>query len=140
MDDRFGVALTEVVWNGTTHALLFESGAYAVWLNTEAILEAGWNPASPSVTWSEVDVGAEAMTTDDAASGSERIGFLPWVSRGRHSRLAGRRCWYDEENRKITAVSDENMAAFEGIRQYAQKYYREGIERFRPGVWEEVGG
>ena len=134
LDDWFEVAVTEVVWDGIPYALPFESGTYAAWLNTEAAQEAGLDPANPPVTWSEVDVWAEAMTIGDAASGYERIGFFPWVTRvDILGWLAGGR-WYDEENRKITAVTDENVAAFEWIQQYAQKYDGEVVERFRQGL------
>ncbi len=134
LDDWFDVAVVEVVWDGATYALPFESGTYAAWLNTDASMEAGLDPSSPPETWSQVDEWAEALTIGDAASGYERIGFFPWVSRvDILGWLAGGR-WYDEENRKITAVTDENIAAFAWIQQYAQQYDGEVIERFRQGL------
>ena len=134
LDDWFDVAVVEVVWDGTTYALPFESGTYAAWLNTDAAAEAGMDPSNPPVTWSEVDQWAEAMTIGDAASGYERIGFFPWVSRVDILGWLAGGSWYDEENRQITAVTDENVAAFEWIQQYAEKYDGEVIERFRQGL------
>ena len=134
LDDWFDVAVVEVVWDGTTYALPFESGTYAAWLNTDAAAEAGMDPSNPPVTWSEVDQWAEALTIGDAASGYERIGFFPWVSRVDILGWLAGGSWYDEENRQITAVTDENVAAFEWIQQYAEKYDGEVIERFRQGL------
>lgn len=134
LDDWFDVAVVEVVWDGTTYALPFESGTYAAWLNTDAAAEAGMDPSNPPVTWSEVDQWAEAMTIGDAASGYDRIGFFPWVSRVDILGWLAGSSWYDEENRQITAVTDENVAAFEWIQQYAEKYDGEVIERFRQGL------
>lgn len=134
LDDWFEVATTEVVWEGKTYALPFESGTYAAWLNVDLFEEVGLDPSQPPLTWPEVDAAAEKLTVGDAGSGYERLGFYPWNSRTDIlGWLAGGK-WYDEENKKITAVTPENIAAFEWIKQYADKYGGEAIERFTQGL------
>ena len=134
LDDWFEVARTEVGWEGKTYALPFESGTYAAWLNVDLFEEVGLDASKPPVTWPEVDAAAEKLTSGDANSGFERLGFYPWNSRTDIlGWLAGGE-WYDEENKKITAVTPENIAAFEWIEQYAQKYGGEAIERFTQGL------
>jgi multiple sugar transport system substrate-binding protein len=129
-DDWFEVAWTEVNWEGKVYALPFESGTYAAWLNVPLFEEVGLDPSKPPQTWPEVDAAAEKLTKGDASSGYERLGFYPWNSRTDIlGWLAGGE-WYDEENQKITAVTPENIAAFEWIKQYADKYGGEAIERF----------
>jgi multiple sugar transport system substrate-binding protein len=133
-EDWFEVAWTEVLWRGKVYALPFESGTYAAWLNAELFEEAGLDPTKPPITWPEVDVAAEKLTIGDAAQGYERLGFYPWNSRtDLLGWLAGGQ-WYDEANEKITAVTPENIAAFEWIKQYADKYGGETIERFEQGL------
>lgn len=133
-EDWFEVAWTEVLWRGKVYALPFESGTYAAWLNAEIFNAAGLDPTKPPITWSEVDVVAEKITQGDAQSGYQRVGFIPWGSRiDLLGWLAGGE-WYDEQNEKITAVTPENIAAFNWIKQYADKYGGEAIERFRQGL------
>jgi len=134
LDDWFEVAITEVQWKGQTFALPFESGTYAAWLNSALFEEVGLDPSTPPTIWAEVDAAAEKLTLGDANSGYERLGFYPWNSRTDIlGWLAGGE-WYDEENQKITAVTPENIAAFEWIKQYADKYGGEAIERFTSGL------
>jgi multiple sugar transport system substrate-binding protein len=96
--------------------------------------EVGLDPTKPPKTWSEVDVAAEKLTKGDAQAGYERIGFIPWQDRiDILGWLAGGE-WYDEPAQQITAVTPENIAAFEWIDQYAKKYGGETIERFRQGL------
>jgi multiple sugar transport system substrate-binding protein len=134
MDDWFDVAITEVTWDGKSYALPFESGTYAAWLNSDLFQEVGLDPASPPLTWPEVDAAAEKLTIGDASAGYERLGFYPWNSRTDVlGWLAGGE-WYDEDNKKITAVTPENIAAFEWIKQYADQYGGETIERFTQGL------
>ncbi len=133
-EDWFEVAWTEVLWRGKVYALPFESGTYAAWLNAELFEEAGLDPTKPPITWPEVDVAAEKLTIGDATQGYERLGFYPWNSRtDLLGWLAGGE-WYDEANEKITAVTPENIAAFEWIKQYADKYGGETIDRFQQGL------
>ncbi|MHB0856424.1 MAG: extracellular solute-binding protein [Anaerolineae bacterium] len=129
-EDWYEVAWKEVQWGGKVYALPFESGTYAAWFNTQLMEEAGQDVANLPTTWDELDVIAEAITEGDAAAGYSRLGFWPWNSRTDIlGWLAGGE-WYDEANHKITAVTEENLAAFEWIKQYADKYGGEAIDRF----------
>ncbi len=133
-DDWFDVAWKECLWEGKTYALPFESGTYAAWLNPVMFEEAGLDPTKPPQVWSAVDAAAEKLTKGDAQAGYERIGFIPWQSRRDVlGWLAGGE-WYDEPAQQITAVTPENITAFEWIDQYAEKYGGEAVQRFREGL------
>jgi multiple sugar transport system substrate-binding protein len=133
-DDWFDVAYKECIWEGKTYALPFESGTYAAWMNPAMFEEVGLDPTKPPQVWSEVDVAAEKLTKGDAQAGYERVGFIPWQSRRDIlGWLAGGE-WYDEATQQITAVTPENITAFEWIDQYAEKYGGEAIQRFREGL------
>jgi multiple sugar transport system substrate-binding protein len=133
-DDWFPVAWTECTWEGKSYAQPFESGTYAAWYNHELFTDAGLDLSKLPVTWSEVDAAAAAITSGNAADGYERVGFIPWGSRqDLLGWLAGGE-WYDEETQTITAVTPENIAAMEWVKQYADKYGGEAMERFRQGL------
>jgi multiple sugar transport system substrate-binding protein len=133
-DDWFGVAWTECVWEGKTYAQPFESGTYAAWYHKGLFEEAGLDPNNPPTVWSEVDLAAEAISKGSAQEGYARVGFIPWGSRrDLLGWLAGGE-WYDETTQKVTAVTPENIAAVEWVKQYADKYGGEALERFRQGL------
>jgi multiple sugar transport system substrate-binding protein len=133
-EDWFESAWSECVWEGTVYAQPFESGTYAAWYHTGLFEEAGLNPEDIPTTWAEVDAMSEAITQGDAQSGYSRVGIVPWMGRrDLLGWLAGGQ-WYDEQNRQITAVTSENIAAMEWVKQYADKYGGEALERFRQGL------
>jgi multiple sugar transport system substrate-binding protein len=133
-DDWFEVAWKEVQWRGKIYALPFESGTYAAWLNVDLFKEVGLDPAKPPITWSETDIAADKLTKGDATNGYDRLGFVPWQDRiDILGWLAGGE-WYDDAAEKITAATPENIAAFEWIKKYADKYGGEAVERFRQGL------
>jgi multiple sugar transport system substrate-binding protein len=132
--DWFDVAWTETTWEGVNYALPFESGTYCTWLNGDVFKEVGLDPEAAITTWDDLDPIAKKLTMGDATKGYERIGFFPWNARTDIlGWLAGGE-WYDEANQKITAVTDENLAAFNWIAQYAKEYNGEAIERFKAGL------
>jgi len=133
-EDWFPVAWNECTWEGKSYAQPFESGTYAAWYNHELFTEAGLDLANLPTTWSEVDAAAKAITTGSAADGYSRVGFIPWGSRqDLLGWLAGGE-WYDEETQTITATAPENIAAMEWVKQYAETYGGEALERFRQGL------
>ncbi|HXF63897.1 MAG TPA: ABC transporter substrate-binding protein [Caldilineaceae bacterium] len=135
-EDWFESAWTECVWEGKTYAQPFESGTYAAWYHTGLMEEAGLDPAALPTVWSEVDAMAEAITEGNPQDGYSRVGFIPWQSRRDLLGWLSGGQWYDEANRKITAVTPENIAAMEWVKQYADKYGGEALERFRQGLGE----
>jgi multiple sugar transport system substrate-binding protein len=133
-EDWFDVAYKECLWEGKTYALPFESGTYAAWMNPTMFEEVGLDATTPPQVWSAVDAAAEKLTKGDAQAGYERVGFIPWQSRrDLLGWLAGGE-WYDEATQQITAVTPENITAFEWIDQYATKYGGEALQRFREGL------
>ncbi len=137
-EDWFDVAWNECVWQAKTYAQPFESGTYAAWYNMELFEGAGLDATKAPVTWADVDIAAEKITQGSAADGYTTVGFIPWGS-GRRDLLgwlAGGE-WYDETAQQITAVTPENIAAMEWVKQYADKYGGEALERFRQGLGGE---
>ncbi|MCB0106383.1 MAG: ABC transporter substrate-binding protein [Caldilineaceae bacterium] len=133
-DDWFPVAWGECVWEGKSYAQPFESGTYAAWYNTQLFADAGLDPAQLPTTWAEVDAAAAAITSGNATDGYERVGFIPWGSRqDLLGWLAGGE-WYDEESQAVTAVTPENIAGMTWVKQYADQYGGEALERFRQGL------
>ncbi len=133
-EDWFESAWTECVWEGKAYAQPFESGTYAAWYHIGLFEEAGLDLAALPTTWSEVDAMAEAITQGTPQDGYTRVGFIPWGSRqDLLGWLAGGE-WYDEEARQITAVTPENIAAMEWVKQYADRYGGEALERFRQSL------
>jgi len=133
-DDWFDVAWTECQWEGKTYGLPFETGTYAYWLNKDIFEEVGLDPETPPVTWDDVDVAMEKITIGDATAGYERLGVIPWDPRVDIIGWVAGGKWYDEENKKVTAVTEPNIAAFTWFKQYADKYGGEAIERFAQGL------
>ncbi|MCC6456941.1 MAG: extracellular solute-binding protein [Caldilineaceae bacterium] len=133
-DDWFESAWTECVWEGTSYAQPFESGTYAAWYNTAFIEEAGGDPAALPTTWSEADAYAEAVTQGSATDGYTRVGLIPWLARRDLIGWLGGGEWYDEQNQIITAVTPENIAGMEWVKQYADQYGGETLERFRQSL------
>lgn len=132
-EDWFDVAWGECLWQGKAYAQPFESGTYAAWYHKGLFEEAGLDPNALPVTWADVDAAADKITQGDASAGYTRIGFVPWDSRiDLLGWLSGGE-WYDESERKVTAVTPENIAAFDWIKQYADKYNGEALDRFRQG-------
>ncbi len=132
-DDWFAVAWNECVWQGKTFAQPFESGTYAAWYHKGLFDEAGLDSSKLPVTWEDVDAAAEKITQGDATAGYTRSGFVPWDGRiDLLGWLSGGE-WYDEAERKVTAATPENIAAFDWIKQYADKYNGETLDRFRKG-------
>ena len=133
-EDWFDVAWGECLWQGKTYAQPFESGTYAAWYHKGLFEEAGLDPEAPPLTWAEVDAADAKITQGDAVAGYSRVGFIPWGSRtDLLGWLAGGE-WYDEATQQLTAVTPENIAAFEWVKQYADKYGGEALERFRQGL------
>jgi multiple sugar transport system substrate-binding protein len=133
-EDWFEVAWGECLWQGKTYAQPFESGTYAAWFHKEMFEEAGLDPNTPPVTWDDVDAAAEQITKGSATDGYTALGFIPWSNRvDLLGWLAGGE-WYDEEAQQVTATTPENIAAFEWVKQYADKYGGEALERFRQGL------
>lgn len=133
-EDWFEVAWGECLWQGKAYAQPFESGTYAAWYNKELFEAAGLDPAQPPVTWADVDAAAEKITQGNATDGYTTVGFIPWDSRrDLLGWLAGGE-WYDEEAQQVTAVTPENIAAMEWVKQYADQYGGETLERFRQGL------
>lgn len=133
-EDWFEVAWTETMWEGVNYALPFESGTYCAWLNGDVFKEAGLDPTAPITTWEDLDPIAKQLTVGDATAGYERIGFYPWNSRTDILGWLSGGEWYDEANQKITAVTPENIAAFQWVEKYAKEYNGEAIERFTAGL------
>lgn len=133
-DDWFESAWSECVWEGVSYAQPFESGTYAAWYHTGFAEEAGLDAGSLPTTWSELDAFAEAVTQGNATDGYTRVGVIPWKSRRDLLGWLSGGEWYDEENRQITAVTPENIAAMEWVKQYADKYGGEELERFRQSL------
>jgi multiple sugar transport system substrate-binding protein len=133
-DDWFAVAWGECLWQGATFAQPFESGTYAAWYHKAMFEEAGLDPNTPPVTWADVDAAAGQITQGSATDGYTAVGFIPWSSRNDLlGWLAGGE-WYDESAQQVTAVTPENIAAFEWVKQYADQYGGETLERFRQGL------
>lgn len=133
-EDWFDVAWGECLWQGKTFAQPFESGTYAAWYHKGLFEEAGLDPNTPPATWADVDAAAEKITQGDPTAGYTRIGFVPWNSRiDLLGWLAGGE-WYNEETQQITAVTPENIAAFDWVKQYADKYDGETLDRFMQGL------
>ncbi len=133
-EDWFDVAWSECLWQGKTYAQPFESGTYAAWYHKGLFEEAGLDPEAPPLTWAEVDAADAKITKGDATAGYTTVGFIPWGSRtDLLGWLAGGE-WYDESTQQLTAVTPENIAAFEWVKQYADKYGGEALERFRQGL------
>ncbi|MEZ4622915.1 MAG: ABC transporter substrate-binding protein [Caldilineaceae bacterium] len=133
-DDWFPVAWGECTWEGKSYAQPFESGTYAAWYNLQLFTDAGLDPTQLPVTWADVDAAADVITSGNANDGYERVGFIPWGSRqDLLGWLAGGE-WYDEEAQQVTAVTPENIAGMEWVKQYADKYGGEALERFRQGL------
>jgi multiple sugar transport system substrate-binding protein len=133
-DDWFPVAWGECVWQGKTYAQPFESGTYAAWYNKQLFEQAGLDGSKSPVTWADVDAAAEKLTQGNATDGYTTIGFIPWQSRADLLGWLSGGEWYDEEAQKVTAVTQENVAAMEWVKQYADKYGGETLERFRQGL------
>ncbi len=133
-DDWYESAWSECVWEGTTYAQPFESGTYAAWYNTGFMEEAGLDPQALPTTWSELDAFAEAVTVGNDSDGYTRIGAIPWLARRDLLGWLSGGEWYDEQTQQITAATPENIAAMEWIKQYADKYGGEAMERFRQGL------
>lgn len=139
-DDWFAVAWNECVWQGKTYAQPFESGTYAAWYNGDLFEKAGLDITKPPATWEEVDAMAEKVTQGNKTDGYKTIGFIPWQSRrDLLGWLAGGE-WYDEQNQKVTAATPENITAMNWVKQYADKYGGEVLERFRQGLGGEDSG
>lgn len=132
-EDWFDVAWGECVWSGKTYAQPFESGTYAAWYHKGLFEEAGLDPNTLPVTWADVDAAADKITQGDATAGYTRVGFVPWDGRiDLLGWLSGGE-WYDDDANKVTAVTPENIAAFDWVKQYADKYDGEALDRFRQG-------
>ncbi len=133
-DDWFEVAWNECQWQGKTYAQPFESGTYAAWYNKDLFEQAGLDPEQLPATWADVDAAADKITQGNASDGYSVVGFIPWANRGDLlGWLAGGE-WYDETAQQVTAVTPENIAAMEWVKQYADKYDGEALERFRQGL------
>ena len=133
-EDWFDVAWNECVWEGKTFAQPFESGTYAAWYNLKLFEDAGLDPTNAPVTWADVDAASDAITQGSASDGYTTVGFIPWQSRADLLGWLSGGEWYDESAQQITAVTPENIAAFEWVKQYADKYGGEALERFSQGL------
>jgi multiple sugar transport system substrate-binding protein len=132
--DWFDVAWTETVWQGENFALPFESGTYCAWLNGDSFKEAGVDITAPLTTWDDIDAIAQKLTVGDQTAGYKRLGFFPWNARTDILGWLSGGDWYDEKAQKITAVTPENIAAFEWIAKYVKDYGGQAIESFRQGL------
>lgn len=133
-DDWFEVAWGECQWQGKVYAQPFESGTYAAWYNKELFEQAGLDPEQLPVTWADVDAAADKITQGNATDGYSVVGFIPWGDRRDLLGWLSGGEWYDEAAQQVTAVTPENIAAMEWVKQYADKYNGEVLERFRQGL------
>jgi len=133
-EDWFEVAWGECSWQGKSYAQPFESGTYAAWYNKELFEQAGLDTTQLPVTWADVDAASDKITQGNATDGYSVVGFIPWNDRRDLLGWLSGGEWYDEEAQQVTAVTPENIAGMEWVKQYADKYNGEALERFRQGL------
>lgn len=117
---------------GTGHTL----NMWALHLNNTLTEEAGFAADTPITSFDELDALAESLTVSNDAGDLTRLGFLPWQYGNHlwHWGWANGATFYDEENDKITADTDEALLhTLEWFASYAQKYDIEKIDRFKSG-------
>ena len=126
----------EALWSenhlwGTGHTL----NMFALHINKGLYEAAGFDPAAPPTDIAALDDMAEKLTTLDADGNLTQLGFLPWQNSNLwHWGWAHGANFYDEENGKILAGSDEHvLQALEWFVSYAEKYGIDNIDRFQSG-------
>ncbi len=99
--------------------------------------EAGLDPEKPPTTLAELDEIAEQLTQEENGQ-IVRMGHMPfnywgWLAAWRGS-------LYDEENRAITANDERNVAMFEWMASYSEKYDVSKVQGFEQGLASERAG
>jgi len=119
---------------GNLYGLPSTPWCLALHWNKAAFREAGLDPDTPPGTLEELDIMAEKLTRWREDGSFETLGFVQtqpgWFHYAWPFWFGGRWC---DQNGNITANCVENVAAFEWIRQYSDKYGGGAVLNFSSG-------
>jgi ABC-type glycerol-3-phosphate transport system substrate-binding protein len=133
-EDFIDVFLELNTYRGTLYGLPTTPATTALHWNKRMFREAGLDPDCPPRTLAELDEMAEKLTKYDENGRLVQVGFTPSEPGWWHWSWGywfGGRLW-DGEN--ITFATPENLAAYEWIESYPEKYGAEELRRFQSGV------
>ncbi len=133
-EDFTEVFLAQNTYRGTLYGLPLTPATTALHWNKRLFRKAGLDPERPPRTLAELDAMAEKLTTYDENGRLTQVGFTPSEPGWWHWAWGywfGGELW-DEED--ITIATPENLAAWEWIQSYPEKYGAEELRRFQSGI------
>jgi ABC-type glycerol-3-phosphate transport system substrate-binding protein len=122
-----------LTWKGSVYGIPFAASHFALYYNKARFREAGLDDRMPPTTLSQLDAFAEKLSIYDADGTLTHAGFdaghgdvLAWIVA-----FGGR--LYDADEFKVTATHPNNIKWLEWVKQNADKYGYEAVERLKTG-------
>ncbi|MDX2175831.1 MAG: ABC transporter substrate-binding protein [Candidatus Sumerlaeia bacterium] len=132
-DDYLPSIIEQCRYRDFTWALPTTPATLALHYNRDLFAEAGLDPDKPPRTIAELDAAAERLTKRGPRGAIDQLGFSPtepgwWNDRWGY--------WFGgdlltPDARRVTIDSAENIAAYEWVRSFPQRYGREEIQLFQ---------
>lgn len=124
-----------LTFNGKCWAAVNTCFNIALYYNRTLFREAGLDPDTPPRTVAELDAYARQLTSYGADGRIERAGFMPnmpdWWPYFWPIMFGGG--FYDPANNRATLMARENLAAYDWVRSYPQKFGRLAVQGFGEG-------
>jgi len=121
-------------YNGQTYLVPQDSNVIMLYINTDMIREAGLDINNYPKNLVELEQWADRLTLRDASGRITRYGFIPWIDYPGETPVT----WpfmfgaeiYNTQTNKLELTDPRVVAAFQWIREWAQKYDPVAIRGF----------
>jgi multiple sugar transport system substrate-binding protein len=124
-------------YNGKLWGLSYWQQTSCIGWNKQIFEEAGLDPDTPPTSIEELDAMAEQLTVYEGDL-ITRMGHMPFYYWMWAAPWGG--SFYDADNRTVTANAPENVAMFEWMASYSQKYDVTKVQAFEQGLASERAG
>jgi len=128
MSDYFPAVWDSWLWDDDLWGMMITANVKVLAYNPELMTAADLDPAKLPTTLEELDAVIEALENFDDDGNITQTGLLPYDVQW-WSRIFGGD-FYDAKNNKITADSDENVAAMEWVAGHSERLGLDKIETF----------
>jgi|GEM_PF-1022477 len=128
MRDYFPTIWDASLWDDDLWGMMLTANVNVLAYNPELFTAADLDPEKPPTTLEELNAAAEALEKIDDDGNITQAGLLPYGVNWWGRIFGGN--FYDPENNKITANSDENVAALEWLASYSERLDLDKIAAF----------